>query len=107
MQKVLRSNTTFAEKQKRFVITGLGGQGKSEVCLQIAHILKDEYFHFNDLFIVYQLTDIASGAYFGSTSTSLLPLSVTLSLLQSYLGTLLKLSLKHFNILQPRSEAGS
>ena len=31
-----------AEKQKVFVITGLGGMGKSEICLQIANILREE-----------------------------------------------------------------
>jgi hypothetical protein len=27
--------------QKRFVITGMGGQGKSEICLKVAHELRD------------------------------------------------------------------
>lgn len=31
-----------AEKQKVFVITGLGGMGKSEICLQVANILREE-----------------------------------------------------------------
>jgi hypothetical protein len=43
IQAVLRSDTTSSNKQKRFVITGLGGQGKSEICLQVANLLKDEY----------------------------------------------------------------
>lgn len=42
IQAVLRSDVT-SNKQKRFVITGLGGQGKSEICLQVASLIKDEY----------------------------------------------------------------
>lgn len=43
IQAVLLSDATSSNKQKRFVITGLGGQGKSEICLQVANLLKDEY----------------------------------------------------------------
>jgi primosomal protein N' len=35
--------TSKPAKQRRFVITGLGGQGKSEVCLQVASIMKEGY----------------------------------------------------------------
>ena len=38
----LRGKGTSLDKQKRFVITGLGGQGKSEICLQVANLLKNE-----------------------------------------------------------------
>lgn len=31
-----------AEEQNRFVITGLGGQGKSEVCLKVASLMREE-----------------------------------------------------------------
>lgn len=31
-----------AEKQKVFVITGLGGMGKTEICLQVANMLREE-----------------------------------------------------------------
>ena len=31
---------TSANKQQRFVITGMGGQGKSEVCLKIADMVR-------------------------------------------------------------------
>lgn len=31
-----------AGKQKVFVITGLGGMGKTEICLQVANILREE-----------------------------------------------------------------
>jgi hypothetical protein len=100
-------NTASYKQQRRFVITGLGGQGKSEICLQVANSLKEEYIHYEEVLIVYQLTEIASGAYFGSTPISLPPLSVTLSPLQSYSGTRLRLSLKHFKSLQLHNEAGS
>ncbi|KFZ13047.1 hypothetical protein V502_06789 [Pseudogymnoascus sp. VKM F-4520 (FW-2644)] len=33
-----------AEKQKVFVITGLGGLGKSEICLQVATVLREEFW---------------------------------------------------------------
>ena len=29
-------------EQKRFVITGLGGQGKSEICLKLADLMREE-----------------------------------------------------------------
>jgi hypothetical protein len=29
--------------QRRFVITGLGGQGKSEVCLKVADLVRQAY----------------------------------------------------------------
>ena len=37
------NKTQHAEVQKRFVITGLGGQGKSEVCLKAASLMRNEY----------------------------------------------------------------
>lgn len=43
IQKALRNDSTSAtETQKRFVITGLGGQGKSEICLQVANMMREE-----------------------------------------------------------------
>ncbi|PVH68023.1 TPR-like protein [Cadophora sp. DSE1049] len=49
---ILRSDTTASHsQQRRFVITGLGGQGKSEMCLQVANLMKDEYILFKALFI--------------------------------------------------------
>ncbi|KFY07138.1 hypothetical protein V492_07413, partial [Pseudogymnoascus sp. VKM F-4246] len=33
-----------SEKQKVFVITGMGGMGKSEICLQVANILREEFW---------------------------------------------------------------
>lgn len=35
-------SSQHAKKQKVFVITGLGGMGKTEICLQIANILREE-----------------------------------------------------------------
>ena len=44
MQQTLRHEiTSGTSKQRRFVITGLGGQGKSEVCLQVANLVREEY----------------------------------------------------------------
>ncbi|KAK6605159.1 phosphorylase superfamily protein [Botrytis cinerea] len=37
-------STSDLNKQKRFVITGLGGQGKSEICLQIANQMRKEFW---------------------------------------------------------------
>ena len=33
-------------RQQRFIITGMGGQGKSEVCLQIANKVRQAYVKF-------------------------------------------------------------
>ncbi|KAM3077881.1 hypothetical protein ACMFMF_004300 [Clarireedia jacksonii] len=45
IQKAIRSDSTSPpDKQKRFVITGLGGQGKSEICLQIASQMREEFW---------------------------------------------------------------
>ena len=43
IQEALRNETSSADKQKRFVITGLGGQGKSEICLKVANIMREQY----------------------------------------------------------------
>lgn len=43
MQEALRHDGTSVDKQKRFIITGLGGQGKSEVCLKFASLMREEY----------------------------------------------------------------
>ncbi|SPO04151.1 uncharacterized protein DNG_06834 [Cephalotrichum gorgonifer] len=44
IQKAIsRENKTNGDQQRRFVITGMGGQGKSEVCLAIANRLRDSY----------------------------------------------------------------
>ena len=36
-------------KQRTFVITGVGGTGKSEVCLKFAEDYRDEYVEFRGL----------------------------------------------------------
>jgi Mrp family chromosome partitioning ATPase len=44
VQRALQSESvSVAQKQRRFVITGLGGQGKSEICLQVASLMKQKY----------------------------------------------------------------
>jgi phage/plasmid-associated DNA primase len=35
--------STHSTRQKRFVITGMGGQGKSEVAIQVASMMREEY----------------------------------------------------------------
>lgn len=44
IQRALQSESVSAAQfQRRFVITGLGGQGKSEICLQSASLMKQKY----------------------------------------------------------------
>lgn len=44
IQRALQSELiSAAQCQRRFVITGLGGQGKSEICLQVASLMKQKY----------------------------------------------------------------
>lgn len=43
IQSILRvDKASDTEEQKRFVITGLGGQGKSEICLKIATLMREK-----------------------------------------------------------------
>jgi phage/plasmid-associated DNA primase len=35
--------TSPPDKQQRFVITGMGGQGKSEICLKVASQMREEF----------------------------------------------------------------
>ena len=42
IHNALRNNDPGTSKQKRLVITGIGGIGKSEVCLQVADLIRDE-----------------------------------------------------------------
>ena len=44
---LLSDDIHHAKEQKRFVITGLGGQGKSEVCLKAASLMREEYVLFD------------------------------------------------------------
>ncbi|KAK8905606.1 hypothetical protein QC760_005530 [Botrytis cinerea] len=45
IQKAVHCDSiSSSDKQKRFVITGLGGQGKSEICLQIANQMREEFW---------------------------------------------------------------
>jgi hypothetical protein len=43
IQNALRNDDLATTKQKRLVITGLGGMGKSEVCLKVANLMREEY----------------------------------------------------------------
>lgn len=44
VQSALRDHGTDATKQQtRVVITGIGGMGKSEVCLKVADLMREEY----------------------------------------------------------------
>ena len=42
MQSALRSNGPDVTKQTRVVVTGIGGMGKSEMCLKVAELLREE-----------------------------------------------------------------
>lgn len=43
IEKIVRTITSSdsANEQRRFVITGMGGQGKSEICLHVANEVRD------------------------------------------------------------------
>jgi nucleoside-triphosphatase THEP1 len=36
-------SSTTALHQKRFVLTGMGGQGKSEICLRVVNEVRESY----------------------------------------------------------------
>jgi putative protein kinase ArgK-like GTPase of G3E family len=42
LSKIKNALRKESEQQRRFVITGLGGQGKSEICLKIVDQLRTE-----------------------------------------------------------------
>ncbi|KAH9203233.1 P-loop containing nucleoside triphosphate hydrolase protein [Leptodontidium sp. 2 PMI_412] len=45
IQKALEiESISLPQGQRRFVITGLGGQGKSEICLQVASLMKQKFW---------------------------------------------------------------
>ncbi|TVY32007.1 Protein SERAC1 [Lachnellula subtilissima] len=45
VRESLRNNQAIdSSKQRRFVITGLGGQGKSEICLKVASLMREEFW---------------------------------------------------------------
>ncbi|TVY88425.1 Protein SERAC1, partial [Lachnellula willkommii] len=45
VQGALRNNEAiYPNNQRRFVITGLGGQGKSELCLKVASLMREEFW---------------------------------------------------------------
>ncbi len=44
IQRAIHSEQTSPlDKQRRFVITGMGGQGKSEICLKVASQMREEF----------------------------------------------------------------
>ena len=61
-------NSTDKERQRRYVITGLGGQGKSEVCLKVANLVREAYVNstFRRQRYLNPLTLAAFGVSFGS-----------------------------------------
>ncbi|KAH7401028.1 P-loop containing nucleoside triphosphate hydrolase protein [Phaeosphaeria sp. MPI-PUGE-AT-0046c] len=44
IQNALRNNDLGKSSQKRLVITGIGGIGKSEVCLQVADLMREDFW---------------------------------------------------------------
>jgi hypothetical protein len=44
-QSFLDEHVSVIQTQRRFVITGLGGQGKSEVCLKAVNLMREKYVH--------------------------------------------------------------
>jgi hypothetical protein len=42
IENALRNNSVGTTERKQLVITGIGGIGKSEVCLRIADLLREE-----------------------------------------------------------------
>ena len=99
--------TSCTEEQKRFVITGLGGQGKSEICLKIASQMRQEYvMSVTWLYSSARLTMTDFGASSGSTSVVLPSLKATISLLQRSLDPRSTVLTKHAKYLQIREKAG-
>ena len=43
IKEALSMNNMSADERNIFVITGLGGQGKSETCLKVATMMRKEY----------------------------------------------------------------
>jgi hypothetical protein len=100
--------TSCTEEQKRFIITGLGGQGKSEICLNIASQMRQEYVtSVTGSYLSTRLTMAAFGASSGSTLAALPSLKATMSLLQRYLDPQSTVLTKHAKYLQIREKAGS
>jgi len=101
--------TSIPNKQKRFVITGLGGQGKSEICLKVASEMREEYVSLiAPIFpILSKLIVIDFGGCSGSTSARPLLLRATLSPLQSCLGYQSRAFLMLFKLSQVLSKPGS
>lgn len=59
VNKIVSSITTAKDDnsihQPRFVLTGIGGQGKSEICRKVAAQVRDLYDAFVSLYLIYYL----------------------------------------------------
>lgn len=42
IEKIANAIKSPADTQKRFILTGMGGQGKSEICLKVASQVRQE-----------------------------------------------------------------
>lgn len=63
-----------SSQQKCFVITGMGGQGKSEICIQVASLMREEYVIWPQHAIKpFKLTLEVSGVFSGWISATNLP----------------------------------
>ena len=74
IQAALRvEKASGTKEQKRFIITGLGGQGKSEICLKVADLMRAECVATVTVIIHLSswLTVTGSGACSGSMSVVL------------------------------------
>lgn len=74
------------KEQKRFVITGLGGQGKSEICLRVMILMREKCVVSLDIVphLSSWLTTVASGVSSGLTSVVLRLLKATSLPLQKH-----------------------
>jgi len=66
LERIKDAIRKYAPEEKIFVITGLGGLGKSEVCLKIANEMRQEYAT-PSLLQLRKLIVSGSGECFGST----------------------------------------
>jgi hypothetical protein len=104
-----RSNNTLStEQQKRFIITGLGGQGKSEICLKVADELRQEYVTsviLNSMPLLLLIMTV-SGVSSGSMLAMSILLKVILLLLQRHSDPQLRALMRHDKYLQTSTKAG-
>ena len=70
-----------------FVITGMGGQGKSEICLKLAHDTREEFVINLSLNLSSSLSHLTTGTDFGASSGLTLPRAPPLKATSSPLRT--------------------